>query len=80
MLKHYFQPSREDFRRSLANKMPALLVGTEAKVEELGWPEVRAKLAAMTAENRDPIRNEFLARISANKEVLVVDVDARTAS
>ena len=27
VMKHYFQPGREDFRRTLAGKMSALLVG-----------------------------------------------------
>lgn len=63
-MKHYFQPGREDFRRTLAGKMPALLVGGAPKVETLGLAEVRAKLEGMESKNWREIRDEVVARLS----------------
>ena len=79
VMKHYFQPGREDFRRTLAKRMPALLVGTEAKVEELGMPEIRSKLAAMNEENWSAIRDELLTRLATNREMVVVDAETISA-
>jgi len=63
VMKHYFQPGREDFRRTLAGKMPALLVGGAPKVEIPGITEIRTKLKAMSAGNWQTIRDELLARL-----------------
>lgn len=76
VMKHYFQPGREDFRRTLAGRMPALLVGGEPKVVALGLTEVRAKLETMCEENWPKIRDELLARLSDNREVVVVEAEA----
>jgi len=76
VMKHYFQPGREDFRRTLAGKMPALLVGGEPKVVALGLTEVRAKLETLSEENWPKIRDELLARLSNNREVVVVEAEA----
>ena len=62
VMKHYFQPGREDFRRTLAGKMPALLVGEAPKVE---IPEIRTKLKAMSEENWQNIRDKLLANLPA---------------
>lgn len=64
VMKHYFQPGREDFRRTLAGKMPALLVGGAPKIEPLGLSEIRAKLEGMESKNWRKIRDELLARLS----------------
>ena len=66
VMKHYFQPGREDFRRTLAGKMPSLLVGGEAKVEPPDSKEILAKLKAMTAETWTGIRDELVARFVAS--------------
>lgn len=76
VMKHYFQPGREEFRRTLAGKMPALLVGGEPKIEPVGLPEVRAKLEAMSEENWPKVRDELLARLSANKAEVLVEAEA----
>lgn len=64
VMKHYFQPGREDFRRTLAGKMPALLVGGVAsKVESVGLSEIRAQLAAMETHTWKEIRDKLLERL-----------------
>ena len=63
VMKHYFQPGREDFRRTLAGKMPALLVGGAPRVEPLNLPEFRAKLASINETNWKAIRDELVARL-----------------
>ncbi|HEY4245857.1 MAG TPA: site-specific integrase [Lacunisphaera sp.] len=79
VMKHYFQPGRDEFRRTLASKMPALLVGGEAKPktapEALDPTSLRARLAGMSDENWPKIRDELLARLSVNGEVVVVDTE-----
>lgn len=71
VMKHYFQPGREDFRRTLAGKMPALLVGGEAQSAPLGLSEIRAKLEAMREESWKTIRDELLAQLTPNKAEIV---------
>ena len=77
VMKHYFQPGREDFRRTLAGKMPALLVGggpkVEPKVETLDPAELRIKLNAMNSKTWKKIRDELLSRLPA-PPAAVVDV------
>jgi integrase len=63
VMKHYFQPGREDFRRTLAGRMPALLVGGKSKVEPLNLVEFRAKLASINETNWKDIRDELVARL-----------------
>jgi len=64
VMKHYFQPGREDFRRTLAGKLPALL-GGGAMAEPLPEKEVRAKLLAMAPRTWKKIRDELLACLPA---------------
>jgi hypothetical protein len=66
--KHYFQPGREDFRRTLAGKMPALLVGGEPKIVPVGLAEVREKLERMESTNWREIRDGLLARFLPDLE------------
>jgi len=58
-----FQSGREDFRRTLAGKMPALLVGGESRVEPLNLAEFRTKLASINETNWRGIRDELVARL-----------------
>jgi hypothetical protein len=82
-MKHYFQPGREEFRRTLAGKMPALLVGGEAKPktapEALDLTNLRSCLAGMSEENWPKVRDELLARLAAEKPGLIVDAELASA-
>jgi integrase len=66
VMKHYFQPGREEFRRTLATKLPALLSGgaepTRIKPEELV-----ARLMAMRPETWESVRDELLHRLAPEK-------------
>ncbi len=80
VMKHYFQPGREEFRSTLAGKMPALLVGGEAKPAAAKPVDVRSKLLAMKPENWAAIREEMLAQLGEPKAAEVVEVAAQKAS
>lgn len=60
VLKHYFQPGREDFRRALQSAMPALLTNGEKTPRD----EMREILERMTAETaeQDKVRLMNLLR------------------
>lgn len=62
VMKHYFQPGREEFKRTLAEKLPALLGGGAAE-KPLEWSDVRAKLEAMAPRNWRKIRDELIAML-----------------
>jgi hypothetical protein len=79
VMKHYFQPGREDFRRTLAGKMPALLVGGEPEVEPIKPIEVCAKLKTMNAENWMKIREDLLALFSRHQEAQLLEAKATAA-
>ncbi len=64
VMKHYFQPGREDFRRTLAGKLPGLL-GGGSEEQPLGLPEIRERLAAMAPRTWRKIRDELIARLPA---------------
>ena len=64
VMKHYFQPGREDFRRTLAGKMPGLL-GDGAAEQPLGLAEVRERLVAMGPRTWRKMRDELIARLPA---------------
>jgi len=83
VMKHYFQPGRDEFRRTLAGKMPALLVGGEAKpaaAKPVDVLDVRTRLLAMKPENWAEIREEMLAQLGEPKAAEVVEVEAQKAS
>ena len=69
VMKHYFQPGREEFRRTLAGKLPALIAGgaPNARVPEL--LELREHLVAMTPANWTEIRKRLLDRLSHGAEL-----------
>ena len=76
VMKHYFQPGREDFRRTLADKLPALLGGgPEAK--PLDNDELRAQLTTMEPRTWKKIRDALLARLPARtNEAIPVEAGA----
>lgn len=70
VLKHYFQPGKEDFRRTLAGKLPALLGDhAQRETDEFNLAELRAKLVAMEDSTWRPIRDELLGRLPREKNV-----------
>lgn len=70
VLKHYFQPGREDFRRTLAMRLPALLGDRSlAGSAEFDATVLRAKLTAMEDSTWRHIRDELLGRLPAEKNV-----------
>lgn len=56
--EHYYQPDKEDFRRALASKLPALMGGTAKR--EMTKEEIGEKLNAMTPRNWQAVRKELL--------------------
>jgi hypothetical protein len=65
-----FQPGREDFRKTLASKMPALLGGGQ-KAEPPDSIQLRAKLTAMEPTTWRQIRDELLARLSSESGKII---------
>jgi integrase len=59
VLKHYFQPGKDDYRRTLEAKLPALM-GGKPKTPALSREQLVKRLEAMTAENWPQIREELL--------------------
>jgi|GEM_PF-834034 len=74
VMKHYFQPRREDFRRTLAGKLPAL-IGGPREPEPITAAELRAQLTAMRPRTWKKIRNALLARLPVGA-VQTVEVKA----
>lgn len=70
VMKHYFQPGREDFRRTLAGKLPRLL-GGGVTVEPPAPAELRVKLLEMTPRTWKKIRDELVARLPADLRAAV---------
>ncbi len=69
VMKHYFQPGREDFRRTLATKLPQLLVGAEQKDRENSSATMTDRLRQMDAKNWKQIRAELLAQLEGREPV-----------
>lgn len=63
VMKHYFQPGREEFRRTLTNKLP-LILGGGGGPKTLDHPELVMHLKAMKTKTWKRIRDELLARIA----------------
>jgi len=63
VLKHYFQPGREEFRRALTGKLPKMIAGGSV-AEPLGANQITAILDTMTAENWQGVKNELVARLA----------------
>ena len=68
VIKHYFQPGREDFRRTLASRLPALLSGAP-EPKPIDPDEMQAKLKRMTPDSWEALRDEILNRLAPEKTV-----------
>lgn len=62
VMKHYFHPGREEFRRLLLSRLPKAIVGGDAD-KQLTLNELRSILEAMTAETWHSVRENILARL-----------------
>lgn len=62
VVKHYFQPGKEDFRKTLEAKLPALMGGTTVK-ELSSREKLTEKLKAMNGKNWRVIRDKLLDEI-----------------
>lgn len=60
VLKHYFQPGKDDYRRTLEGKLPSFMGGTTAK-ELPNREKLTERLKAMNGKNWKVIRDELLA-------------------
>ena len=65
VLKHYFQPGREDYRRTLTGKLPAIL-GGQPEAAPLTPVEIRTRVEAMKPRTWKKLREELLARLPAD--------------
>jgi integrase len=73
VLKHYFQPGREEFRRTLAGKLPALLGDRAQRApQEFNVADLRVKLTAMEDATWRHIRDELLGRLPKERNVTPV--------
>lgn len=63
VMKHYFQPGREEFRRTLTNKLP-LILGGSGGPKQLDHQELALHLKAMKPKTWRQIRDDLLARIA----------------
>jgi integrase len=61
VLKHYFRPGREDFQKTLNEKMPALLTGGQVAQPETPVARAVAILKAMTSKTWKDDRAQTLA-------------------
>jgi hypothetical protein len=64
-MKHYFQPGREDFRRTLASRLPTLLGGEAPRAKPVEPAELAEKLRGMTAKTWEEVRAELLDRLGS---------------
>lgn len=63
VMKHYFQPGREEFRRALTAKLPKLITGG-TEVLPLGLDDVEAALNTMTVNTWEKVKAELLGRLA----------------
>jgi integrase len=62
VMKHYFQPGREEFRRTLAGKLPAL-IGGPISIKPIELSEIRSMVEAMKPTTWKKVREELLSRL-----------------
>jgi hypothetical protein len=67
-MKHYFQPGREEFRRALTAKLPALLSGTP-EPKSIEREELKTKLQSMTMETWEAIRDNLVDGLGLGKVI-----------
>lgn len=65
VMKHYFQPGREEFRKTLSDKLPGAISGQTEKQAPavISLSEIRAELLAMKPKTWKTIRDELVAKI-----------------
>lgn len=71
VMKHYFQPGREEFRRTLTNKLP-LILGGGGGPKTLDHQELAVHLKAMKPKTWKQIRDDLLARIAEESGKLAI--------
>lgn len=64
VLKHYFQPGREDFRQALQSVMPRLLTNAQEQPED----EMRAILVQMTPETIKQDKARLMELLAKGRE------------
>ncbi len=79
VMKYCFLPGREDFRRTLAGKMPSLLVGDATKAEPPSLKEILAKLKTMTAENWESVQKDLLSKLEPAVPAFSVPSESKVA-
>jgi len=70
VVKHYFQPRREEFRRLLASKLPGVI--GDPSVHEKPVPEetdLRAQLAQMGPGSWEAVRDKLLGALDEERKV-----------
>ncbi|MGC4074880.1 MAG: tyrosine-type recombinase/integrase [Nibricoccus sp.] len=68
VMKHYFQPGREEFRRTLTNKLPSILGGGGTKA--LNNQEIAVHLKAMSGKTWKQIRDDLLKLIAESEKIV----------
>jgi integrase len=79
VMKHYFQPGREEFRRTLAGRLPVLLGGGSGP-KPIGPGELLTELQAMKPRTWRKIRDCLVARIPQPKEISVATTPVPTSA
>lgn len=77
VMKHYFQPGREEFRRTLVGKLPPLIGGGPVP-KPIDLALIRERLAAMTSASWQEIRDQLIEPLSALSSP-PIDVPAETS-
>ena len=77
VMKHYFQPGREEFRRTLVGKLPPLIGGGPVP-KPIDLALIRERLAAMTPASWQEIRDQLIEPLSALSSP-PIDVPAETS-
>ena len=77
VMKHYFQPGRDEFRRTLVGKLP-VVIGGEIGPKPIELEEIRAQLEAMKPRTWKKIRAALLKRIP-RPSASVIDIKARAS-
>lgn len=67
VMRHYFQRGREDFRRTLASKLPVPLGGDVAPPKPVESAELIERVRGMTDDNWENARAELLDRLAPSE-------------
>jgi len=71
VMKHYFQPGREEFRRTLMGKLPSVIGGGPDKAP-LDSSRMRKLLVAMTPDNWREVRDLILSAIDGSAAMIEI--------